>query len=279
MDQSERIRALRAKTGMSRTEFCEHLEIPYRTVSEWENGGRRPPEYVIRLLEYYVRLQALGKETHMKDEVYPDVVREPEYVYGSDAKKDHQTVRKDGEYTIEDYFALPDDRRAELIDGVFYDMATPHTIHQGLTGALYSRLLTFVGKKKGKCMPMISPVSVQLDRDDKTMVEPDVIIVCDRDKFRKGVVYGAPDFVAEVLSPSTRKKDLTLKLHKYADAGVREYWIIDPRDRKVVVYHFETDDAPVIYGLDAKVPVAVWDGECSVDFGAIMDDIGFLEQQ
>ena len=93
-------------------------------------------------------------------------------------------------------------------------------------------------------MSYIAPVDVQLDCDDKTMVEPDVIILCDRSKDINRCIYGAPDFVAEVLSKSTRRKDIGVKTYKYANAGVREYWMIDPKDMKVIVYTFaQNDDA------------------------------------
>ena len=81
-------------------------------------------------------------------------------------------------------------------------------------------------------MPMIAPMDVQLDCDEKTMVEPDVLIVCDRDKIVNRCVYGAPDFIIEILSNSTKKKDSVIKLNKYLNAGVREYWMIDPTKKE-----------------------------------------------
>ena len=74
----------------------------------------------------------------------------------------------------------------------------------------------------------MSPIDVRLDEDDQTAVQQDVLIVCDRNKFQNGRVFGAPDFLVEVLSPSTRKKNMYLKLFKYMNAGIREYWIVDP---------------------------------------------------
>ena len=96
-------------------------------------------------------------------------------------------------------------------------------------------MLQHVLDKKGACLPMISPIDVQLDCDDKTMVEPDVVIVCDRDKIINRCIYGVPDFIIEVLSKSTKKKDSVIKLNKYLNAGVREYWMIDPMKKKVIV--------------------------------------------
>lgn len=123
---------------------------------------------------------------------------------------------------------------------------------------------------------MISPVDVQLDQDEKTMVQPDVLIVCNRDIVIRRCVYGAPDFIVEVLSPSTKKKDMFIKLHKYASAGVREYWMIDPDKQKVVVYNFEQEELPAVYGFDDQIPVAVLNRECVIDFKALFDYIRFI---
>ena len=113
-------------------------------------------------------------------------------------------------------------------------------------------------------MSYIAPVDVQLDCDDKTMVEPDVIILCDRSKDINRCIYGAPDFVAEVLSKSTRRKDIGVKTYKYANAGVREYWMIDPKDMKVIVYTFaqndDAEDTVSIFGFQDKIPVGIITG-------------------
>ena len=77
-------------------------------------------------------------------------------------------------------------------------------------------------------MVFSAPVDVQLDCDEKTMVQPDVLVVCDREKIVPTHVYGAPDLIMEILSPATRKIDMNIKHSKYAAAGVREYWLIDP---------------------------------------------------
>ena len=98
------------------------------------------------------------------------------------------------------------------------------------------------------------------------MVQPDVGMVCDSSKIQRFGVYGAPDFLVEVISPSTKKKDYTLKLSKYIEAGVREYWIVDYMQEKVLVYFFESDVYPVIYGFDKPVPVNIYDDNLKIDF-------------
>ena len=185
-------------------------------------------------------------------------------------------TKQQGDYTLTDYYQIPEERRVELIDGVIYDMTAPACDHQLIAGLIYAKLLAYVSAHKGTCLPMVSPVDVQLDCDQKTMVEPDILVICDRSRVIRRCVYGAPDFVVEILSPSTRKKDVTIKLNKYMNAGVREYWVIDPIQRKVLVYDFFAEIYPVIYGFDAKIPVAIWDGDCVIDFQEISDYIHFV---
>lgn len=190
---------------------------------------------------------------------------------------ERQTVRenvsyqadRNGSYTVDDYRALPDDQRVELIDGYFYDMAAPTFGHQSIGGEIYRQIANFIMERGGACRPFIAPVDVQLDCDDKTMVQPDVGIVCDPSKIQQFGIYGAPDFLVEVLSPSTRKKDLTLKVAKYTEAGVREYWIVDITQQRLLVYFFESEVYPVIYGLEKPVPIGIYDGALAIDFSNI----------
>ena len=184
-----------------------------------------------------------------------------------------------GEYTLADYYALPDDRRVELIDGVIYDMSSPESIHQILITSIWKDLFNYISDRKGNCLPMIAPLDVQLDRDDRTMVQPDVLVVCDRSKVVRRCVYGAPDFVVEILSPSTWEKDMYVKLGKYESAGVREYWIVDPKKKRVLVYDFEHTDFPALYTFTDQIPVGIFDGECRVDFASIYEYVRFLYER
>ena len=121
---------------------------------------------------------------------------------------------------------------------------------------------------------------MQLDCDDKTMVEPDITVICDKDKIKKKNIYGAPDLVMEILSPSTRVRDLTLKLNKYMQAGVREYWTIDAEKERVLVYKADGEDIIGYYTFEDMVPVGIWDGECSIDFPKIksrLEEMGLRE--
>jgi len=103
------------------------------------------------------------------------------------------------------------------------------------------------------------------------MVQPDLIVICDKEKFKKGRIHGAPDFVMEVLSPSSRRHDCITKLSLYAEADVPEYWIVDPYKEQVLVYTAKEDYTPTIYRFTDKIPVAIYDGRCIVDMAAIME--------
>ena len=93
--------------------------------------------------------------------------------------------------------------------------------------------------------------------------------MCDSSKIKRFGIYGAPDFLVEVISPSTKKKDYTKKLAKYMEAGVREYWILDPYQKRLLVYFFEGDVFPAIYGLDQPVPVGIYNDDLVIDFSNI----------
>lgn len=179
--------------------------------------------------------------------------------------------KKQGEYTLEDYYALPEEQRVELIDGVIYDMSAPTPLHQLIGGEVYTAIRKYIEEKGGSCLPFYAPVDVRLDCDDKTMIQPDVLILCDDAKRTKRYICGAPDFCLEVISESTRRKDYIKKLQKYTDAGVKEYWIIDPFRKILLVHHWKDDYAPHMYPLQGKVGLALYDNELQINLDAIAD--------
>lgn len=192
-----------------------------------------------------------------------DCVREETAAY--DAKRE----KRQGEYTIEDYYAWSEDERIELIDGVIYVMNAPGFVHQRIAGSIFSQLDACFHEKQGDCIPLISPIDVRLDCDDKTMVQPDLIILCDKNKIKRWGIMGAPDFILEILSPSTRRKDSIKKLQKYSDAGVREYWILDPEKKTLLTYDFTDDCLPRIYPLTGRAGLALYGGELQIDLDEI----------
>lgn len=170
-------------------------------------------------------------------------------------------VPRQREYTAEDYWNLPDGVRAELIDGQLYDMAPPSWIHQKIVSGLVWKLRDYVEGHGGPCQVVSSPVAVNLDANDETWVEPDVIVVCDPAKVSERGCEGAPDLVIEVVSPSSISRDYFIKAGKYRQAGVREYWIVDPDTRKTTVYRYGPE-SPVlsVFSFDDSTPVGIFDG-------------------
>jgi len=212
------------------------------------------------------------KKDKNQEQFYQDVSMVKEHAL-------YNTGKRQGEYTLEDYYALPEEQRVELIDGVFYDMASPLSVYQLIGGEIYQILAAYIKRKKGMCLPFIAPMDVQLDCDDRTMVQPDVFVVCERNKVTRKVIYGAPDFVVEVLSAGTKKKDMYIKLMKYMNAGVKEYWMVDPSKKIVLVYDFQRDSDVKIYGFDAKVPVGIFGEDCQIDFSIIDEYVSFLYEE
>lgn len=162
-------------------------------------------------------------------------------------------------YTIEDIYALPDGKRAELIDGRIYDMAPPSVTHQHLTGSLYSEIRTYLRSRHGTCQVFIAPFAVFLNQDSFNYFEPDISVVCSPDKLNEKGCHGAPDWIIEVLSPSTAGYDHVIKLNKYMEAGVREYWIVNPIQKKVFVYFLETNNFKAdMFRFDEEIKVNLY---------------------
>ena len=184
-----------------------------------------------------------------------------------------------GEYTLEDYLALPDERRVELIDGWFYDMSAPTTVHQMIIGAVYRQLFDCITQKHKECRVMLSPTDVQLDCDDRTILQPDVLAICDRQRILRARIYGPPDFVVEVLSPFTAAKDRLVKTRKYMEAGVREYWLVNPDRLEITTYDFTQGTDAETWHFTDIVPVHISGGDCAVDFRSIYEEIAFLYEE
>lgn len=155
--------------------------------------------------------------------------------------------------TIEDIYALPDGQRAELIDGQMYDVAPPNTIHQRISYALGRKISDYIDRKKGTCEVFLAPFAVFLNEDAHNYVEPDISVICDKNKIREEGCHGAPDWVIEVVSPGTARVDYGRKLFKYRSAGVREYWIVNPLNQAVNVYDFIREEGTGQYTFDNEI--------------------------
>ena len=182
--------------------------------------------------------------------------------------------KSSGEYEVSDYENLPEDIRVELIDGYFYEMEAPTKKHQVILQEILIQLTSQIRKNKGDCKVYMAPSDVQLDESNKTIVQPDLFILCNKDMIKNSRrTVGAPEFIIEVLSESTRKKDMTLKLNIYEACGVKEYWIIDPNKEYIIKYFFENMSLTNIYTFNDIVPLELYEGKISVDFSEIKSEI------
>ena len=163
-------------------------------------------------------------------------------------------------YTSEDYCNLPDGQRAELIDGKLYAMAPPNRIHQELVMELSATIRQHIKDRRGDCKVYPAPFAVNLNANDKIWVEPDISVICDKDKLSDRGCEGAPDWIIEIVSPGNPKNDYTIKLFKYRTAGVREYWIVNPMKKVVQTYTFEGIEESDVYFFDDEIPVYIFDG-------------------
>ena len=168
-------------------------------------------------------------------------------------------VRKEETYTIDDIYTLPEGERAELIDGKIYYMAPPNTNHQRLVNYLSTEINIYIRNNKGSCEVFPAPFAVFLNENDSNYVEPDISVICDPSKLDDKGCHGAPDWIIEIVSPSSKQMDYYKKLFKYRTAGVREYWVVDPDRNIVTVYNFEVDTM-IEYPFGEEVPVGIYEG-------------------
>ena len=161
-------------------------------------------------------------------------------------------------YTSQDYWNLPEGQRAELIDGKLYDMAPPSYIHQKLIMELSATIRDYIRAHKGDCEVLPAPFAVNLTGNDKTWVEPDISVICDKNKLSDRGCEGAPDWIIEVVSPSTQPNDYGIKLFKYRTAGVREYWVVNPMKKIVNVFDFKNESMTGMYAFDDEISVSIY---------------------
>lgn len=177
-------------------------------------------------------------------------------------------ARKLKSYTMDDIYNLPDGQRAELMDGELYMMAAPGRIHQKVVMELSFRIREYIGRNDGGCEIYPSPFAVFLNADDKTYLEPDISIVCDKSKLTDKGCNGAPDWIIEIVSSASKRMDYYIKLFQYRTAGVREYWITDPDKQRVTVYNFEYDTIEE-YSFSDKVKAGIYE-DFEIDFAGII---------
>lgn len=172
--------------------------------------------------------------------------------------------------TLEDYEAYPEDQRIEVFEGVPYAMASPSIVHQRLSSRLSYLFNDYIFKMNGTCEVFTAPCDVKLSDDLLTIVQPDVMIVCDPSKLDKNRCNGAPDFVVEIVSPGNQSDDYIRKLYYYKNSGVKEYWIVDPQRQIITLYNFEKEIFNDRYTFDDKISVGIYD-DLVIDFSPLKE--------
>ena len=175
-------------------------------------------------------------------------------------------------YTIEDFYKMPDNIRAELINGQIFYMATPSRLHQEISRELNVIIVNYIRSKDGKCRVYTAPFGVQLHKEEDTVLEPDISVICDTSKLTDKGCTGAPDWIIEIVSPSNPSHDYITKLGLYHDAGVREYWIVDPQNNYIHVYNMEAGNFIVkAYSFNDTVKAGIYE-DLYIDFSSL--DLG-----
>lgn len=162
-------------------------------------------------------------------------------------------------YTVADIEALPEGERAELIDGEMFRMDAPMTVHQRLLMELAFEIKLYIRNKKGKCEVLPAPYGVYIKKDRRNFVEPDISVICDKEKIDAKGCQGAPDWIIEIVSPSSAKMDYERKVTLYRESGVREYWIVDAERETVTVFDFEHEKEAVRYAFTERIRAGIFD--------------------
>lgn len=161
--------------------------------------------------------------------------------------------------TLEQYEALPEDKRIEIFDGIVYDMTSPSQIHQAISMQLSTVINNYILRKKGSCSIFSAPFDVKLSDDPLVIVQPDLMVICDKNKLDEKRCNGAPDFIIEIVSPGNPADDYIRKLYYYKNYGVREYWIVDPKRKTITVNYFERNIVSIQYPFDSTIKVNIYD--------------------
>lgn len=247
----EKMKQRKKQLHLTNQELAQRSGVPLGTINKIFSGATKSPKYTTLL--------ALERVLGMY------------FYYDQDGPYVSMAREKDGRcaagYTAEDYYGLQERMQAELIDGQLYYMTAPGRLHQELVGELHYRVKDYIRKNRDESRVYTAPFPVELDGDGRTVVQPDLAVVCRRELLDDRGMKGAPDFVAEVVSGSDGKRDYALKLRKYWNGGVKEYWVVDPFKKTVVAYRFQGEEMDMkIYGFQDKVPVGIFE-DLVIGFG------------
>ena len=267
-------------------------ELPVGTVSKVMTGETKKPSYITiekidkalaheemiarldeykRYLEEYLKQhpdedvdmkeleQKYRKERGLNNDPIPFAVPK-----GETENHGNLAIVADKRATVSMLGEIGEDRNVELLDGNIIINEMPGIKHQTIVQNIGWAIQKFIDDNKGKCKVFSIGVNVRISEDDYSLLIPDIVVTCDPDSIRDDGIWGAPDWVIEVVSRSTRHRDYRDKMHKYMSCGVREYWIVDPDKEKVTTYIEGEPMMAYNYNFDDEIPVYIYDGRLKI---------------
>lgn len=260
MDISD-LKKLKKEAGLTNAEIAELSGIPVSTVNKIFSGATKNPRYATLLaIEQVLTTKEKIPFTYDKLKEEPSIVRDASAPYMYSAR----------EYDGEDIEKLSEWSRAELINGKLYMLSAPNRLHQYFVAELLFEIKSYIRKNNGKCDVYASPFDVRLFGDDSTIVQPDILVVCNKDILTEKGCSGAPDWVIEIVSKSNSSHDYVRKLIQYQKACVREYWIVNPFQELISVFNFEDAKKSGEYNYGEPVPSGVLEG-LEIRFGEVVE--------
>ena len=288
------MRRRKKELKLTTAEIAYRAELPVSTVSKVMTGETSRPRYVTveKINEVLAREEMLSRVRAYMRELLEYIMEHPdedidqiqfEKAYRRKHNLDNlplpqarplsaEDVPRSGnlallqpdKVSVQQLLDLEQDRRVELIDGHLIINEFPGMRHQLLVKNIGRAIDNYIIEVGGDCLMLNVGVNVRLDEDDYTLVGPDIVVLCDRSKVEESGIVGAPDWIIEVVSPASRSRDYRLKMCKYVNAGVREYWIIDPEKEKVTTYIEGEPTMAYVYNFDEEVPVYIYDGKLKI---------------
>ena len=293
-DLKERKKALKLTTA----KLAYMADLPVGTVSKIMTGETKNPSYatIEKLDKILLHEEMLQRLDHYKNALLNYIKDHPEETV--DQYKFEKSYRT--EYNLNDdpipfsskktdpsesfgnlaigstvgisldlYRKIGEDRQLELIDGHIIVNEAPGVSHQLMVQGLAGMIEEYIKKNNGNCWVFSAGVNVMPDEDMNTSVIPDLVILCNDDILKEERIIGAPDWIIEVASKSTRQRDYNTKMHKYMCAGVREYWVVDPLKEKVSVFIQGEPMMVYVYGFSDEIPVSIYNNDLKIRVGQI----------
>lgn len=245
------LKQLREATQMTNAEIAELSSIPIEVVDKIFSGEIEEPKYatLLAIEQVLVRKEKIPfyYDTFRQE---PCLIRDESVAYKYNARK----------YTMKDIEQLSEGMMVELINGKLHFITAPSRMHQFLVTNILVRMFNHIKEKQGNCHVYPAPLGVCLLEEDETFVLPDIVLVCKKDVLTDAGCEGAPDLLVEIVSPGNASHDYITKLAKYKQIGVREYWIVDPLQKKVSLVNYEDSEESGEYSYKDVIRSCVLEG-------------------